>query len=119
MMMKAALLASVLAAVVTIGVADAADAPKVQSVTGVYETPRSTDLKNEPLQPPWVLESMAHQVAAYMKAHRGAELRLAGAGEQRATTVDGSGIRDRRISAIRTALIKAGVPAASIRVGPR
>jgi hypothetical protein len=143
MMMKALMLASLLITATAL-VAGASDATKAQTVAGVYETKSAPlrevalmpvdkngnpygnaapwafyfDLNDEPFQPRWVLASMAQQVAAYLKAHPGTELRIDEAGAQGEMTVAGTGIRDRRIAAIRAALLRAGVPSRSIKVGP-
>lgn len=76
------------------------------------------DLDDETIRPSNAeVATTAAEIAAYLKAHRGIRLRIDGKGPPAGSDAQTLAVRDRRIAAIREALINAGVPAAKISVG--
>jgi len=57
------------------------------------------------------------EVATYMKQNPSLQVGIDGTMDSNGTNPQNSDLNDRRISAVRTALIEAGVPAAKIRTG--
>ena len=76
------------------------------------------DLANEGVRPPTrELDSTAEEIAAYLKEHSEMYLRIDGGGAPAGTDAQALGVRQRRIAAIRDAVIKAGVSADRIILG--
>lgn len=76
------------------------------------------DLDDETVRPSSAeVATTAAEIAAYMKAHRDIRLRIDGKGAPPGTDAQTLAVRQRRIAAIRDALVDAGVPAAKISLG--